>query len=216
MTLHIDESGIPLSGVPKSIAGIIFDVGGVLATFGQAEGRSSWASKLGLDEASFREAVWEATGSRGVDDTASVVDRISTTLGIESVAASKLLADFNGHWLPNRDLLEFLRSLRPAYRTAALSNAYSPARYAMEQMLDLHRSVDVLAISAEIGVEKPASAAYDFVSAHLGLSPHRCLFIDDVADNVDGARATGMSAFVHETNELTLRRVREWLSDGNG
>lgn len=200
----------------ESIAGVIFDVGGVLTTFGQAEGRSSWALKLGLDEESFRKAVWEATGSLGIDDTASVVDRISASLGITPVAARRLLSDFNSHWLPNADLLAFLRSLRPTYRTAALSNAYTPARYAMEQMLDLHRSVDVLAISAEIGVEKPASAAYDFVSVHLGVPPHRCLFIDDVIENVNGARSTGMIAFTHETTETTLRRLREWLNDADG
>src|SRR5437660_863728 len=132
-----DASTLP--GTSKPIAGVIFDVGGVLATFGPAEGRSSWAAKLGLNEESFRETVWEATGSRGIDETASLVDRIAAALGIEGEAASRLLADFNSHWLPNADLLAFVRSLRPRYRTAALSNAYSPARYAMEQTLDLHR-----------------------------------------------------------------------------
>jgi FMN phosphatase YigB (HAD superfamily) len=35
----------------------------------------------------------------------------------------------------------------------------------------------------------------------------RCLFVDDVQENVDGASAAGMTAFRHVSTGETLRRL---------
>jgi len=47
--------------------------------------------------------------------------------------------------------------------------------------------------AAKLGVLKPDPAAFRAAAAALGEDPRRCLFVDDLAANLDGARAVGMA-----------------------
>jgi FMN phosphatase YigB (HAD superfamily) len=50
-------------------------------------------------------------------------------------------------------------------------------------------------------VLKPDPAAFRAAAAELGEDPRRCLFVDDLAANLDGARAVGMSAQLFEVTD---------------
>ena len=67
---------------------------------------------------------------------------------------------------------------------------------------------DRLLVSHECGCEKPDPAIYRRVFAETKLPPEQHLFIDDIAENVGGARAVGMDAVLH-TNAAALRREFE-------
>ena len=51
-----------------------------------------------------------------------------------------------------------------------------------------------LYLSSTIGLRKPDAAAYDHVVSAIGVPASRIVFFDDVAENVDGARARGLMA----------------------
>lgn len=53
---------------------------------------------------------------------------------------------------------------------------------------------DAIVGSADIGVAKPAAEAYRAAARRLGVEAEACLFVDDRAENVEGARAVGMQA----------------------
>ena len=55
---------------------------------------------------------------------------------------------------------------------------------------------DALCSSAELGVRKPAAAAYLAVLERLDLAPTECLFVDDLIENVLGAQQIGMPAIL--------------------
>ena len=55
--------------------------------------------------------------------------------------------------------------------------------------------------AARFGVLKPDPAAFRAAAAELGEDPRRCLFVDDLAANLDGARAVGMSAQLFEVTD---------------
>ncbi len=59
-------------------------------------------------------------------------------------------------------------------------------------------------VSHECGVEKPDAEIYRIAMRHTGLPAEAHLFIDDLVENVEGARAVGMDAVVH-TNATSLR-----------
>ena len=46
-------------------------------------------------------------------------------------------------------------------------------------------------LSGEIGVGKPAQAAFNTIASALGFSTTECFFIHDTAHHVEGARAAG-------------------------
>jgi len=56
---------------------------------------------------------------------------------------------------------------------------------------------DELLASHELGLEKPDAAIYEWVIRHSGRPAAAHLFVDDVPENVEGARAVGMDAILH-------------------
>jgi glucose-1-phosphatase len=51
-----------------------------------------------------------------------------------------------------------------------------------------------LFLSSTIGLRKPDAAAYDHVVKAIGVPPKRIVFFDDLAENIEGARARGLIA----------------------
>ena len=54
-------------------------------------------------------------------------------------------------------------------------------------------------LSSRIGLRKPDAAAYDHVVKAIGAPAERVVFFDDLAENIEGARARGLTA-VHVTS----------------
>ena len=54
-------------------------------------------------------------------------------------------------------------------------------------------------LSSTIGLRKPAAAAYDHVVRAIGVPAERIVFFDDLAENIEGARARGLTA-IHVTS----------------
>jgi putative hydrolase of the HAD superfamily len=63
---------------------------------------------------------------------------------------------------------------------------------------------DHLVVSHECSLEKPDAAIYDHVVSLTGRAPKEHLFIDDILENVEGARARGWDA-IHHTDAAHLR-----------
>jgi len=59
-------------------------------------------------------------------------------------------------------------------------------------------------LSFETGVLKPAAGAYLAAARNVGVEPTGCLFIDDLEENVTGARQVGMRA-LHFTDHTKLK-----------
>lgn len=51
--------------------------------------------------------------------------------------------------------------------------------------------------SARVGVVKPDRRIYEIAAERAGVSPDRCLFVDDRQENVDAAVALGMTGVLH-------------------
>jgi putative hydrolase of the HAD superfamily len=67
---------------------------------------------------------------------------------------------------------------------------------------------DRLLVSHECRCEKPDPSIYRMAIDVTGLPPEQHLFIDDIEENVRGARAVGMEAVLH-TDAASLRREFE-------
>ncbi len=61
-------------------------------------------------------------------------------------------------------------------------------------------------LSSAIGLRKPDAAAYDHVVKAIGVPASRIVFFDDLAENIDGARARGLTA-VHVTSPDDVARA---------
>ena len=62
-------------------------------------------------------------------------------------------------------------------------------------------------VSSTIGLRKPDRDAFDHVTAAIGVPPGRVLLLDDLAENVVGARAAGLQAKLIKTHADTAAAV---------
>lgn len=108
-------------------------------------------------------------------------------------------------------LLERLReSGVPCYAITNFSGETFPEAQALYPFL---KRFEGIVVSADEGLLKPDGAIFDLFLRRYGLAPARCLFIDDVAENVEGARSAGMRAVRYENPALLARDLRSFGFD---
>jgi putative hydrolase of the HAD superfamily len=61
---------------------------------------------------------------------------------------------------------------------------------------------DDVVVSADVGLAKPDPAIFRLAAERLGVAPEACLMIDDQAQHIEGARAAGLRAHLHEPTRL--------------
>ena len=112
----------------------------------------------------------------------------------------------------NRPMIHALQRLRPRFQTAILTNAGSDFRATFCRAFEIETWADQVIISAEEGMAKPDPALFYLAAARLQIRPEQALLIDDVAENVEGARATGMQAFQFVNNRQALKALETHLT----
>ena len=179
-----------------AIKAVIFDFGGVLMRTESQERRQRLAQQLGLSLDELYRLVFDGAGSReaqlGLIDPDQWWAQIGRSLGLKSRDEQQAFrqAIFAMDVL-DRELVDYVRSLRPRFKTALLSNASTRL---VTTLRDLHISdcFDVIVISAQVGLMKPDPAIYRLTLDRLGVEPHEAVFLDDVAENVEAAATLGI------------------------
>jgi FMN phosphatase YigB (HAD superfamily) len=180
------------------IQAVIFDIGGVLVRIQDPTPLPEWERRLGLPEGELGEIVYTnpvaqqaLVGNATADQTWAYVGR---HLALPSGELAALRADFWRVQAWDTGLLAFIRSLRPRYKTATISDAWPDAREMIREHVN-DGTFDVCVFSAEEGVRKPDPEIYRRALSRLGVAPQEAVFCDDRLPNVEGARRIGMHTF---------------------
>ncbi len=185
-----------------TIKAIIWDVGGVLLRTEDFSSRDALAQELGLTRQQIDQAVFH-----GVTGDAAQCGRIpleqhwqalGRTLQLDPAGLSQFRRRFFAGDVLDQALVERIRGLRPRYKTAILSNAFSDLRQWLDQW-KIADAFDSVIVSAEVGVMKPHPHIYQAALDALDVAPQEALFIDDFTRNIAGAEALGMHA-IHFIN----------------
>ncbi len=104
----------------------------------------------------------------------------------------------------NRPLAEYLRNLRPRFRTGIISNSFVGAREREQDAHALSDLCDTIVYSHEVGCRKPAPRIYRVACERLGVAANEVLFLDDVDANVEAARALGRRAITFVSTEQAI------------
>ncbi len=200
-----------------SIRGLIFDYGGVLWDMrwdlARAIEREHQLGERAIPDTMYGSDTWKQL-EVGVGDRAAWLREAHAAL--ESHAGREL-PPLHEQWragqrwiAPNIDLI---RSLRPLYKTAVLSNADHTLAERFRSAPGVWELFDAFVCSADVGMAKPDARIYALAAERLGLAPEECVFIDDLDRNVDAARAAGMQA-IHFRIDLGHALERQFADLG--
>ncbi|REF36578.1 HAD-IA family hydrolase [Thermasporomyces composti] len=106
-------------------------------------------------------------------------------------------------------VLDLLTAARRHVPVALVSNATTRLEHDLAS-LGLLDAVDAVVNTARLGVCKPDVRVMRHAAERLGVTPDRCLFVDDSAENVEAARTLGMTGVVYRSPE-DLRTALAWL-----
>lgn len=185
--------------VKPPIQAVLFDLGGVVLEIDFQRAFAFWANRAGIDAATIdaRYSIDEAyrRHERGQIDGARYFAHLRQTLGLD-LSDELMLAGWNRIFVaPIDGVAALLEQLAPRVAVHAFSNTNeSHVRHMRQQYRSLFAHFRQVHVSSELGHRKPEAPAFLKVAGLMNCPPSQILFFDDLKENVDGARAVGMSA----------------------
>jgi putative hydrolase of the HAD superfamily len=190
---------------PGAADALLFDLGRVVLDIDFSKTLACWAGHAGCEPAqlvgrfSSRDEVYRRH-ERGEISDAEFFAALRALLGVELSDAQFLEgwnAIFAGEIPGIAPLLERAAKRLPLYAFSNTNGAH--AGHFSAAYSDVLGHFRQIFLSSSIGLRKPDAAAYDHVVKAIGLPAHRIVFFDDLPENIEGARARGLTA-VHVTS----------------
>jgi putative hydrolase of the HAD superfamily len=197
---------------PGSADALLFDLGRVVLDIDFQRAAARWAhhGKCDIADVNARFAANEALRhyESGKIDDAAYFASLREMLGI-NITDEQLLEGWNAIFIGEipgiAPLLARAARHLPLY---ALSNTNPPhIEYFTKAHAEVLGHFRELYLSSTIGLLKPDRAAYDHVVKAIGAPASRIVFFDDLADNIQGARAYGLSAVHVKSSEDVARAL---------
>lgn len=196
------------------VSALFFDIGGVLLTNGwDRDSRMAAAANFRLDWEDFEERhqlVLEAfeTGAVGLDQ---YLDRV--IFYCKRDFTREEFKDFiyaQAQAMP--ESLELLRRLaKPRrYLISALNNESRDLNAYRIEKFRLRECFDVFLSSCYLGVRKPDEAIYKLALNITQRKGEQCVFVDDRALNLEGARALGMHTIQFKDAAQLEKELVQW------
>jgi epoxide hydrolase-like predicted phosphatase len=91
--------------------------------------------------------------------------------------------------------------------TGLISNSWGTGIYERAPM----EIFDATVISGDVGLHKPQPEIYRLGSERIGVPPERCVFVDDLRENIEGAEAVGMAGVLHRESRDTIAELERLL-----
>jgi putative hydrolase of the HAD superfamily len=189
---------------PGDADALLFDLGRVVIDIDFNKVLASWAGHAGREPAELaaRFAPDETYfhHERGTISDEAFFDSLRGRLGI-AITDEQFLEGWNSTFVGEMEgitaLLERASQHLPLYAFSNTNRAHVETFTKM--YADVLKPFREIYLSSTIGMRKPEAAAFDHVVKEIGVPASRIVFFDDLAENIEGARARGLKA-VHVTS----------------
>jgi FMN phosphatase YigB (HAD superfamily) len=185
------------------------DVGAVLLDLydtiawvpGAVLARERLADEAGVEPSRLQEAWVHTLRARSVGAAPSLEAELDEILRLCGVEPSPGLVDQLAamEWAMWNDAVElfddslpFMARMRAeGYKVVIVSNCSRQTRRVVNAHA-LEDAADSVVLSFEVGVAKPDAGIFHIALEQVGVEPQRAIFVDDVPEYLDGARAVGI------------------------
>lgn len=192
---------------------IFFDFGNVVGWFDHRRAIQRFLRRSSRTEAEIIAAVYGGsledafeTGRLSVNE---FVLRATTAIGYRGTA-DEFIRDYVDVFMPNDEVCALIPRLRRLGITLVLASNTNRLHFDFFQPMfaDTFRHFAALGVSFEAGARKPDAAFYQHCQRLAGGTPEEALFVDDIRQNVNGARAFGWDAVHYTSYPLLAAELR--------
>ena len=195
---------------------IIFDFGNVIAYFDFEKATTRLGRRLGV---SGRELL-DRLGPLGFKDLLKEYESGRTSAVEFGRAFLKLINleiahdEFAAAWADiftaNESIVPLIEGLKAGGHRLVLGSNTNDlhAAHFRDQFASTLAHFDRLVLSYEVGHLKPHRDFYLACATAAGLPPADCVFVDDLPENVEGARAAGLAGILYETTGQLIEDLR--------
>lgn len=196
------------------LSALIFDFGGVIVRTKDRLPREQLAEELNMTYEQLSDAIFASESSRlaslGRITAEEHWEAVRQALGVTENDLPRIRDLFWAGDTLDFDLVDLIRSFRPQYRTALLSNAWGDLRGMLTGYWKIADAFDEIVISAEEGVVKPYPQIYQITLERLHLEPGQAVFVDDFIENVQGAQAVGMQTIHFRSIDQIRAEIKDF------
>ncbi|MDF1519962.1 MAG: HAD-IA family hydrolase [Brevefilum sp.] len=195
----------------------MLDFGGVIIRTEDHTGRRELEKKYGLPEGSIHNLVFESVVSQsasvGETDASKIWNFIADELSLSDDELNQFKGKFWAGDYIDHELIEFMKSCRPNYKTAILSNAWNNLRSTLDEAYNIKEgeTVDHILVSAELGVVKPDPKIYQILAETIDCDFNGILFVDDYIENIEGANSLGIQTIHYRPGLDLINEIKSRL-----
>lgn len=200
-----------------TIRAVFFDLGGVILRTEYQAPRQQLAERLGMEYDDLDRIVFNsesglqaATGSiTSQQHWEALMKRLKRPLEELELIRDEFFAGD----IIDRDIVNFLRSLRGTHQTGLISNNWSDLRdyLVREKIID---AFDHIIISAEVGVAKPEPEIFRIALEQASVKPDEAVLVDDFYANIEGCEKVGMKGIHFKDAQTAIQQLKDLLSTG--
>ena len=187
-----------------TIKAVIFDLGGVIFSQGEAAYRREVARRLGLGDAlpaAYEDAMPQLQRGEAAEED------VWEALSGRRVPLNAFDDAWEAYYRVNPQMLALVAELRErGLRTAVLSNTQA-SHVAIMRRMGVLAPFDPVLMSCEVGARKPEAAVFKLALERLGLPAAEVAFVDDVPEYIAGARSVGIHAVRHTGDMQATRQA---------
>jgi putative hydrolase of the HAD superfamily len=188
-----------------SIATIVFDFGNVVGFFSHRQAAEQLAAFGGASADELMTFLFsgelEDAYESGRNSSDAFVRYVCRRARLTCTPDEFALA-YSDMFTPNDAVCSLLPRLKPRYQLLLLSNTTElHSRHFLPQFAEHLQWFDFTVLSHEVGMRKPQPGVYEHCRKLVGCRADECVFIDDVAANVEGAKACGWHGMVYRRGD---------------
>jgi len=176
------------------IKNIIFDMDGVVLTADAGPVFDYYSKKLDLSQDIIEKAFdkWDPAYNRGELSDEKFLEGFFKELGRQvDKNFFKVKLGFKNTW---PEMMEFLDKLKEDYKLFYITNEGEGFWTSVLEKTNIQKMFDGNIASYEIGIRKPDERIFQTLLERNGMDASECVFVDDSARNLEGAKKLGMMA----------------------
>ncbi len=199
-----------------TIRAVYSDLGGVLVRTEFQTPRQRLAERIGIEYEDLVKDVFEGKTSHqatlGVLSEDEHWKEVLRKFRLPAAQLDDVRNEFFAGDITDLTLVNYLRGLRKTVKVGLISNAWTGLReWIVKEKFD--DAFDAMIISAEVGLAKPDPRIYQVALEKLGVAPSEAVLMDDFPENIEAARAFGMTAIHFTQPEKALDELKRLLAN---